>query len=198
MKKGRLGGFRGAGKKGAWVGSPNLFYPAPTPDVPLCVIVMMMMRRRWRMTPPATSGAHNGLAGWCRQGSIMDAGPHWEGQTKYKGWDDWSECYTLLRRRGFGGKQEERERGNVQIINKHSYCVLRNCLIGTLPSKHLKGCSGLSVCLTLFQDFKISRLCYAAKHKEGISKTTCFGPNVHWEDATKGCRFPSIRFLHTQ
>ena len=103
VKKGRLGGFRGAGKKAAWVGLPNLFYPPPTPDVPLCVIVMMRMMRM-RMTPAATSGAHNGLAGWCRQGSIMDAGPHWEGQTKYKGWDDWSECYTLLRRRGFGGE----------------------------------------------------------------------------------------------
>ena len=44
----------------------------------------------------------------------MDAGPHWEGQTKYKGWDDWSECYTLLRR-GFGGS-ERKERGNTQII----------------------------------------------------------------------------------
>ena len=65
------------------------------------------------MTPPATSGAHNGLAGWCRQGSIMDADPHWEGQTKYKGWDDWSECYTLLRR-GFGGRRGKKE--NAQII----------------------------------------------------------------------------------
>ena len=92
-----MGGFEARVKRlRGWVGP---FLPAPTPDVPLCVIVVM----RRRMTPAATSGAHNGLAGWCRQGSIMDADPHWEGQTKYKGWDDWSECYTLLRR-GFGGE----------------------------------------------------------------------------------------------
>ena len=79
------------------------FLHTPTPDVPLSVILLM----RRRMTPAATSGAHNGQAGWCRQGSIMDADPHWEGQTKYKGWDDWSECYTLLRR-GVWGERERR------------------------------------------------------------------------------------------
>ena len=117
------GAVRGVSKKAAWEGHPRSTAFSSRGDLQIrpttkCVILMrrislrriLMRRISLRRSSAGTSGAHNGRAGRCRQESIMDASPHWEGQTKYKGWDDWSECYTLLLlHTGFGAIQQEQE-----------------------------------------------------------------------------------------
>ena len=92
------GAVRGVSKKAAWEGHPRSTAFSPSGDLRIrpttkCVILMrrtslrriLMRRISLRRSSAGTSGAHNGRAGRCRQESIMDVGPHWEGQTKYKG-----------------------------------------------------------------------------------------------------------------
>ena len=138
------GAVRGVSKKAAWEGPSRSTAFSPSGDLRIrpttkCVILMrrismrrtslrriLMRRISLRRSSAGTSGAHNGRAGRCRQESIMDASPHWEGQTKYKGWDDWSECYTLLLlHTGFGAIQQEEEwkeqwTGNVKKMFSYS------------------------------------------------------------------------------
>ena len=82
------GAVRGVSKKGAWEGHPRSTAFSPRGDLrirPTTKCVILMRRISLRRSSAGTSGAHNGRAGRCRQESIMDASPHWEGQTKYKG-----------------------------------------------------------------------------------------------------------------